>query len=164
MECPSSRPTQTTDFQVPRFPGHVECQIRGDYCESHPPACFRALNSLLSGAEEISKFFFFKFFFNNEQMPGPKAPEHHTNEQEQWRYVVLSHHQQARHPQLGGHPRGQPQMCEYELGLQMIRSPAHRTMPAGPSDTERTRISLRAGVVDHVWARRSQCCLARISK
>ena len=48
-------PTQKTDFQVPRFPRNIECRIRGDYCESHPSACFRALNSLLlSGVEYLS--------------------------------------------------------------------------------------------------------------
>ena len=98
MECPSPRPTQTTEFQVLRFPGHVECQIRGDCCQSHPPACFRALNSLLSGAEDMSIF----FIFYNEQMPGPKAPEHCANKQEQWRFVVLSHPPNPSPPPNGG--------------------------------------------------------------
>ena len=45
-----------------------------------------------------------------------------------------------------------PTMCKYKLGLQKMRSLVHQTMPVGPADIERTRSSLGAGVVDHVWA------------
>ena len=82
--------------------------------------------------------------------------------------MLISLIQPTHHPSLGGihvvNHYHDPTMCEYELGLQRMHSTAHRTMPVGPFDTERTRSSLVAGVVDHVWELRSQCCLARISK
>jgi hypothetical protein len=89
-------PTQKTEFQVPRFPGHIECQIRGDYCESHPPACFRRAEQLAFG--RCMNIFFIILIYEY-QVPRPLSTIR-TNKSGD--LLLISHPTHTSPPSTGG--------------------------------------------------------------
>ena len=125
-------------LQVSSFPGKVHAKCVAIGCESLHPS--NLLSALLCICD----------IFLNEQMPGPKAPEHHT-----CRLLLISRPPNPSPPPLsigGIHVVNHydPGICKDRLGLQRCVAQRIQTMPAGPYDTKRTRSSLVAGggVVD----------------
>jgi hypothetical protein len=143
-----SAPEQKTKLPGPKVPW-AHCVPNASGLLVNPrtlPACLQAL---------VRAIFFTKYA----EVPGPRALS-------TWRLLLNPTHPTPSPPPWGGilmvnhYDHG---VCDHELDLQ-DGAQRIRTLQAGPFDANGTRISLKTGVVDHVWAMRSQCCLARISK